>query len=192
MVGGRRFLALVVVGVLFTGACGGDDGTPPERAAVPTTGATTTSTTSTPASTTTTTTAAAEFEALVADPNLTPEQQVEAAYLHSWDIYLDAVGHGRTDYLPLAYAETALDTVTGEVEHLAAEGHRAEGAPEHDYVITMSDTGELAVVWDNYVNHLTLIDASTGQPLEADPSDRTSYDFTLILRGGTWFVVGIR
>src|SRR5690606_2115057 len=110
MVGGRRFSALFVACVVLVGACGDDDGDEPERATVTTEATTSSSTTAVP-----TTAPPADFEALPIDPALTPEQQVEAAYLHSWDIYLDAVGNGRTDYLALVYVDPILTRRVTEV-----------------------------------------------------------------------------
>lgn len=189
MVGGRRFSALVLVVASLLGACGGDDGPEPERATVPTTESTTT-TAATASSTTTTSEAAApaDFEALPADPALSPEQQVEAAYLHSWDIYLDALGSGRTEYLALVYVDPILERRTKEIEELVDAGHSVVGSPEDRSIQVTLLTPTDAVLIDEYTNHLTLIDASSNEPLEEDPNSQVGYSYTFVLEGGVWRV----
>lgn len=189
MFGGRRFLralaCLVTALAVTAGACGDDGGDEDaERATVPTSESTTTT------EATTTTEPSPEFEPLLADPALTPEQQVEAAYLYSWEIYLDAVGNGRTEYLEIAFAGRAFEIVTEDVERLVTDGHSGEGAPEHG-VAGIVVEGSSATLVDEYVNHLTLVDASSREPLEPDPNELVLYQYSLELQGGTWRVTEI-
>ncbi|QGG93932.1 hypothetical protein [Actinomarinicola tropica] len=149
-----------------------------------------TSSTSTTSTSTTTTAPAPEFEPLLADPSLTPEEQVEQAYLFSWDIYLDAVERGDTSFLHLAYADEALDLVASEVERLSSAGQMVLGSVGHDYAITETAEGEV-VVLDAYTNHLVLHDAVTGQPLESDPNTTNEQFFAMRKVGDAWLVVDI-
>ncbi len=184
MFGGRRLLPIVTclcVLAFAAGSCG-DDTDSVERASVPTGESTTTS-----EATTTTEPAAPAFEALLADPALTPEQQVEAAYLHSWDIYLDALENGRTDYLDLAHRGDALALRTGIVHDLIAAGHSVVGDVEHAYDVQIL-SGDLAQVTDRYRNHLVLTDADSGEALEPDPDEVVEYRFTIVHEGGAWLV----
>src|SRR5690606_31752170 len=111
------------------------------------------------------------------DPALTPEQQVEAAYLHSWDIYLDAVGNGRTDYLALVYVDPILTRRVTEVEDLVAAGHAVHGSPTDRLIQTTMLTETDAVLIDEYRNRLVLVDAASGEPLEDDPNTEVGYSY---------------
>jgi hypothetical protein len=183
--GHRRFRLLICVcAVLSFGmaACGDDGDETTERATVPTAEPTTTT------EATTTTEPAPEFEPLLADPNLTPEQQVEAAYLYSWEIYLDALANGRTDYLDLVYVDPSLSSRRAQVEGLVAEGHTVVGEIEPEIFDMAVLTPTEAVVIDTYTNHLTLADDSTGELLEDDPNEAVSYSYTFVLEEGSWRV----
>lgn len=157
--GTRRFLALVLLWPLMTGCTGATS--EPERAQPPVTAPVDATTTIITTTTTSTTTASeppnpgsdATFELLLADPALTVSQQVEAAYLHSWDIYLHAVNTWDTRYLDLVFADGNLDMVSDEVERLREEGMRVTGHVEHDYAITVVDHDN-AVVMDGYRNYM--------------------------------------
>lgn len=180
---GGAVLGLLLCLAVVTG-CGSDDGDDAgPRATVPET------TTSTAPPTTTSTTTAPTFEPLLADPALTVEEQVEAAYLFSWEIYLDAVERGDPTFLPLAYADEALEVVEAEVDSLVGANQRVRGSVEHAYAITVLDTGN-AVALDAYLNHLVLHDAS-GSPLEPDPASREDDQYTLVLREDRWLVTEI-
>ena len=188
MFGGQRRFRLVAcvcaVLAISAAACGDDGGETTERASVTTAESTTTS------EATTTTEPAPEFEALPADPNLTPEQQVEAAYLHSWDILLDALGNARTDHLAQAFADRGLELATENVERLTDDGHVVEGPPEHNIRGVVVD-GNNATLIDEYTNHLTLVDADSGEPIEADPDELVLRQYQFEKREGVWWVVGI-
>lgn len=186
--GGRcKVGVFVCVAALVLGACGGDDGDDEEaRATVPES-----STTSTESTTTTSSTVPApEFEPLLADPELTPEEQVEAAYLFSWDIYLDALERARTDDLPLGFARGALELRTSEIEELAGDQSIVRGSVEHDISVTVVSPTE-AVVFDTFQNHLVLHDALTGEPLEADPNVARAFQFILELQEDRWLVTRV-
>jgi hypothetical protein len=188
MFGGRRFLRALacVVAVLATvaGACGDDGGgdEDAERATVPTAESTTTT------EATTTTEPAPEFEPLLADPALTPEEQVEAAYLYSWEIYLDALRTGRTDYLDVIYVDPSLSGRRDQIESIVADGHTVIGEIEPAVFDMVIVSPTEAVLIDTYVNHLTLANADSGEPIENDPNEQVSYSYTLELSEGSWRV----
>ncbi|MEA3021045.1 MAG: hypothetical protein QOI47_2569, partial [Actinomycetota bacterium] len=65
---------------------------------------------------------------------LSVEQQVEAAYLKSWDIYAEAMRTRDTNKLSAAFTAKALELRLGEVAQLKASGTRAQMSVEHDVV----------------------------------------------------------
>ncbi len=156
----------------------------PADSAVPTTTAdvvtTTTVTTAPPRPTSTTTT---EF-----DP-ASVEGQVEAAYLHSWDVYAEAVYDLELDEAQLAkvYADPLLGVLRTELESRIQDGRAALVRVEHDYEIQLTGSDSAAVI-DTYVNHQVLIDPGTYEPIEADPNTTIVDAFTLRRVDSRWVV----
>jgi hypothetical protein len=168
----RRRLPLALASVVLGGlsACGGD-GDPGTPAASAPAGVTTSETTST-------------------TDALTPEEEVEAAYLRSWDVYAEAVRTLDPSRLEEVYAGQQLERTRAEVEDRKARGEPSQVSVEHDYVVQLIEP-DLATVHDRYRNHSVLIDPDTGRPSEPDP-DSTIYEiFTLKEVGGSWKVVDI-
>ncbi len=160
-------------------ACSSADGTATTTTAgVRTTTTTTTTAPERPASTTTT----------AYDPAAV-EGQVEAAYLKSWDVYADAVYNLKLDEPALAevYADPLLGVLRGEVESRIKERRAAHVLVEHEYSIELTGADTAAVI-DRYVNHQVLIDATTKQPVEADPNKTLVDAFTLRRVTGRWLV----
>jgi len=120
---------------------------------------------------------------------LTVEQEVEAAYLLSWEIYAEAVLTFDTSRLEEAYAGRALEIVRADVTSLREDGTPARMEVEHNYAITVEPN--LAVVVDNYVNHSVLLDGATGEPIEADPNEVLHYIYSLREIEGVWKVIDI-
>lgn len=157
-----------VVSVVLASGCGGgggDQGPSATLAAAPATERTTTSTT------------------------LSPEAEVEAAYLKSWDVYTEAVMTFDTSKLAEVYGGRALEIVVGDVKNLRADNTPARMRVEHSYQIEVADS--IARIVDQYVNHSVLVDGSTHEPIEADPNKRVNYEYTLQETEGTWKVVDI-
>lgn len=178
---GGAVLGLLLCLAVVTG-CGDDDGDDAgPRATVPET------TTSTAPPTTTSTVAAPTFEPLLADPALTVEEQVEAAYLFSWEIYLDAVERGDPTFLPLAYADEALEVVRSEVERYVANGQRRVGDVSLSYTVNIAGETEAAVL-DAYTDDTILIAETTGLPVEDRAEPVESVLFRLELKDGAWKV----
>ena len=165
----RRLLATLTVAVLAAACSGSDDPDPPSATVAPT--PTTERTTST-------------TEAL------TPEEEVEAAYLKSWDVYAKAMRDLDPSGLEASYAGEQLARTKAAVEAQAADGRPIRIEVEHDYVVELVAPGT-AVVRDKYRNHSVFLDPSTGEPTEPDPDDAFFETFTLKEVEGTWKVVDI-
>jgi hypothetical protein len=166
----RRSLSVLLLVVVVVG-CGGSDGAKGPTATV---GAERTT------ESTTTTTAKA----------LTPEQEVEAAYLKSWDVYAKAKLKLTTDGLDCCFAGEQLARTKAEIESRIQQAKPARVRVDHDYTIRLLAT-DTAVVVDNYRNHSVFIDANTGQPVEPDPNEANSDTSTLRKLDGEWKVTQI-
>ena len=84
----------------------------------------------------------------------------------------------------------ALETIEDEVADYRRDGHAVRVEVDHNYAITLVSETE-AVVADEYVNHMILIDPDTGEPREADPNNTVLYVFRLELQEGAWKVTDI-
>ena len=158
---------IAITCALVGAACSGDDG----ETAEPTTtsAAPTTTSTSVP---------------------LTPEEQVEEAYLYSWEILAEAVEAGDVDKLHAAYDDIAFDLRAGDVERIHAMGLSSTVDVDHDYTVQVIDA-TTAVVVDAYVNHSVLIDPDTGEPVEEDPDTQHHRAYAMVLQDGAWKVTDI-
>jgi hypothetical protein len=149
-------------------------------APAPTTTTTTTAAEPTPTTTTTTTTTAP----------LTPEGEVEAAYLRSWDVYADAMLRLDPARLPEVYTGAALDTRRSEIADLTSLRTPARMRVEHDYeVVVVDDTN--ALVLEQYRDHSVLLDGTTMQPLGPDPDQTVSREYVLRKEVDGWRVARI-
>ncbi len=120
----------------------------------------------------------------------TPEQEVEQAYLRSWDVYAEAVRELDESGLADSYAGEAHGTVTDDVERYRSANTPVRVNVEHDYrVVAVSETS--ATVIDGYQNHSVLLDRSTGAPLEPDPNETIVDTYSLTNMDGTWKVTFI-
>ena len=120
----------------------------------------------------------------------TPEEQVEAAYLKSWDVYTNAVRDLDTSRLEQIYAERALEMVRDEVNELRDAGTPVVVKVEHDLHVQIVSESE-ALVRDQYVNRNYRIDAA-GKPID-DQDDPGTYLETYQMRrvSGAWLVIRI-
>ena len=162
-----RKAVVVLAGALVAAACSGASG---ESADL---------TTTTTEATTTTTTAP-----------LTIEEQVEQAYLYSWEVYTEGMADADASSLPEAFSGWGLEVAAADIEALIAEGHAAEIDVVHDYTIELQDD-RTAVIVDRFENHSVLVDPSTREPLEPDPDNELTSIYLLELTGGTWKVTDI-
>jgi hypothetical protein len=170
---------------LGAAACGGDDdGADGSGRAVAASLSTSTSaadsTTSSSASSTSTTSEPA-----------TPEEEVEAAYLRSWDVYAEAVRELDPSGLEEAYAGDALGLLTDEVDRLKSAGTPVDIDVTHDYLITFTDD-TTAVVFDTYLSNSVLLDPDTEERTERGPPDAVKKAYQLEKAGERWKVVFIR
>ena len=181
--GAGRLWALCAVVLVFgaLAACGGDD----ERSA-----STSTSITRAPAESSSSTSSSSSSSTSTKPPS-TPEEEVEAAYLKSWDVYAKAVRDLDPSGLEEAYAKQSLDTVRDEVLRLADENTPIDVDVEHSELVVEFLRADAAVVFDAYVNRSVLLDGATGRPLE-EPDGRTIREsYQLERLDGAWKVVFI-
>lgn len=182
----RRAITVLAVVAALAG-CGGDDDTAaPTTTVVPTTAAPTTE-----APPTTTTVPPTTVTALEADPSLTPEQQVEAAYLRSWEVFADALATGDPSALDTVYAEGALESQSTFVLELTADGLIGQVDIDHNYSVALLDE-TTGVVVDTITNRSVLVDPTTGDPTEEPSNSVTTFSHTLRLSDGTWRVTRIQ
>jgi hypothetical protein len=120
----------------------------------------------------------------------TPEQEVEAAYLKSWDVYSKAVRNLDPTGLEQSYGENALGTVRAEIDRLSRAGTPVVVQVEHNVHVQVVDPMS-ALVRDRYSNRNYRVDRS-GKPLD-DPNDVGTYLDTYQMRkgDGEWRVVRI-
>jgi hypothetical protein len=118
---------------------------------------------------------------------LTPEQEVEAAYLRSWDVYAKAVRELDPAGLEESYTGVALATIREEVADYAAARTPLVVKVEHDITIGVLDS-DTALVNDRYVNSNYRTD-ERGAPID-DPNDPGTYEdrYQLDRVGGRWLV----
>ena len=181
MAGARAWLAGVALlcGVL-AGACGGAERNDAPSATVA--ARTSSSTTATTAATSTTTT--------TSPAPTTVEDEVESAYLRSWDVYADALLRLDASRLEESYTGPALLTRQDEVARLAAARTPARVRVEHDYEIVVLNADD-AFVLEDYVNHSVLLDGRTMQPLEPDPNHVVQREYVLRRGESGWRVAHI-
>jgi hypothetical protein len=117
----------------------------------------------------------------------TVEQEVEAAYLRSWEVYAEAMLNLDPSGLAESYAKKALDLRIGEVAALKAKGTPARMQVEHG-IADVSVRSGAAYVTDNYTNHSVVLDPETKEPAEPDPNTSVSRTYTLERIKGTWRV----
>ena len=178
---GRRLWAVLCTGVLLLGApaCGGDD----EDASV-------SSSSSSARSSSSSTSSSSSSTSTTKQPT-TPEEEVEAAYLRSWDVYAKAVRDLDPSGLEEAFAMDALELLRAEVERLKNDGTPAEIDVEHDFEIE-SANATTALVFDTYISNSVLLDPETGERTERGPPDTVRKAYQLERAGGIWKVVFIR
>lgn len=121
---------------------------------------------------------------------MTSEEEVEAAYLRSWEVYAEAVRTLDPSGLEESYANEQLARTRAEVEERARLGEPSSVDVDHDYDIQILEEG-FAVVRDTYRNHSVLIDPETGEPVEEDPNSEITEVYTLWEVDGRWVVVDI-
>ena len=167
-------------------ACSGDTPSEAPSATVAAARSTSSVTTSTAPPTTTTTTQPLPANA----PPTTTEDEVEAAYLRSWDVYADAMLRLDPSRLGEVYSGVALETRQREVASLATFGTPARMRVDHDYEIVVLNADD-ALVLETYVNHSVLLDGTTMEPIEPDPNNVLKREYVLRRESSGWRVARI-
>ena len=120
---------------------------------------------------------------------LSVEQEVEQAYLKSWDVYAQAMRKLDPTGIESYFGQPYIETLRSEIADLNAAGTPVRIEVEHDYEIQLASPTE-AIVVDRYRNHSVLLN-SDGVPIEADPNSIVAERYTLRLTGGRWLVIGL-
>jgi hypothetical protein len=118
----------------------------------------------------------------------TVEDEVEAAYLRSWEVYAEAVLELDPSGLEESYASPQLERTVKAVESRRDAKTPSRVRVDHDLEVTIIRDG-LAMVRDAYTNHSVLLDPDTGDPVEADPNSKITETYTLKEIDGRWKVV---
>lgn len=121
---------------------------------------------------------------------LSVEQEVEQAYLKSWDVYAEAMRTLSDASLSTAFGGETLETRRQEVAALKAAGTPARIAADHDITVESVEDAT-ARLRDAYVNHSVVLNPATGEPAEPDPNETYDVVVTLERMDGTWKVVFI-
>ena len=121
---------------------------------------------------------------------LSVEQEVEAAYLKSWDVFAEAALELDESKSSESYAGPALELVRSNVDRLRSENVRGRYVVDHDYQIETN--GDAATVEDNYLNHSVKLNSSSREPIEADPNERVREKYLMSKIGDQWKVVDIQ
>jgi hypothetical protein len=133
-------------------------------------------------------TASVTAPSTTADPQAAVKAEVEAAYLKSWEISVEAYRTLEIERLVGRYAGAALETRKAEFERLRSAGHVVRLRVEHGDLST-GVTGETASVEETYRNHSVLIDRSTGAPLEPEPDEDVTVRYSFEKQEGRWVIV---
>jgi hypothetical protein len=120
----------------------------------------------------------------------TPEQQVEAAYLRSWDVFTKAARDLDAEGLNQSFAEAHLARLTDEIERLKRDGTAVRVLVEHGLHVEIVRP-DLAIVRDHYRNHSVLIDRRSRAALEPDPNKVLVEVSTLKEVNGLWKVIDV-
>jgi hypothetical protein len=121
---------------------------------------------------------------------LTVDQEVEAAYLRSWDVYAKAVRDLDPSGLEESYASPQLERTRDAVNKRKAANTPDRVRVEHDFEILVLGDGR-AMVRDRYRNHSVFIDPVTMEPTEPDPNETIFEVYTLKEIDDRWKVVDI-
>lgn len=140
----------------------------------------------------------ATIEAADPDPTTTstteapaPEEEVEAAYLKSWEVYAASLESFDGSRYAEVYAEDALRTRLEELARLKAANTPVRIDVKHDYTLQVIDEGRQAVVLDYYENHSVLLDGETGEPIEPDPNKVVGRQYAMKRIDGAWKIVTV-
>jgi hypothetical protein len=123
-------------------------------------------------------------------PTASPEETVEEAYLHYWEVYGEALFNLDNSRLSEVMTGPRLERALEEIERLQEQGRAVKIVVENRPVVVEVE-GDEALVLDEYENRSYLIDAATKEPLSEPPTTgETIRDrVTLTQVGTTWKVL---
>ena len=121
----------------------------------------------------------------------TPEQEVEAAYLKSWDVYAKALRSLDDSQYPDVFADDALKLREAEFADLKKARTAVRISVVHHYSVQLFDQGNRALLLEAYENHSVLLKPDSDEPAEADPNEVVKRQYELRRIGETWKVVHV-
>ena len=117
------------------------------------------------------------------------EREIEAAYLHYWDVRSQAFLDLDTTHLPEVMAGPELARAEVQISQLKAQGRAGRLDVEHR-IAFVNVSPEDATVYDEYLNRSVFLDTATGQELHTDePPAVEKVSFVMKKVDGTWKVV---
>jgi len=117
------------------------------------------------------------------------EREIEAAYLHYWDVLAQAYLDTDTSHLSEVMSDPELSRQEKEIQDLKSQGRAAKLVAEHRIAFAKVSP-ESAVIYDEYLNRSVFVDPTTKQerPTSAPPeTEKISFEMRKI--DGTWRVV---
>jgi hypothetical protein len=114
------------------------------------------------------------------------EQDIEAAYLHYWQVYRDAAATDDVSPLPEVLNGDALQWTIDDFNQWKTQGRGVDVQVKHEYVLR-DVTSDHAEVDDQYTDASRWIDLKTGQRLARQgPPQTVTQTFLLERTDGTW------
>ncbi len=117
------------------------------------------------------------------------EGEIEAAYLHYWDVLALAYLETDSSHLAEAMSDLELSRQMQEIGDLKSQGRAAKLVVEH-HIALVKVSPDSAIVYDEYLNHSVFVDPTTKQerPTSAPPeTEKISFEMRKI--DGSWKVV---
>ena len=117
------------------------------------------------------------------------EREIEAAYLHYWDVLAQAYLDADTTNLPEVMSGPELGRQEQQIQDLKAQGKAAKLVAEHRIAFAKV-TPDDAIVYDEYLNRSVFVDPITKQEHQTSaPPETEKISFEMRKIGGTWKVV---
>ncbi len=118
------------------------------------------------------------------------EREIEAAYLHYWDVRTQAYLALDSSRLPEVMANDELTRNQKQIADLKAQGRAAKLDVEHQIAFAKV-APDSAIVYDEYLNKSVFVDMVTKEELKtSEPPEREKISFDMQKIDGAWKVVG--
>jgi hypothetical protein len=123
-------------------------------------------------------------------PTVNPElaAEIEAAYLHYWDVRAQALFDLDTTHLSEVMGGRHLQVVSDRIEQLRSEGHAIRTDVMHIYEVARASPAE-AIVNDNYHDNSVLVDLETQEEIAPPSGEDFKIVFQLQLIDNAWKVI---